>query len=113
MKYLEVSVDKLIEELKEWNNAAEVDCRKCGGSGFYGYGTGYDAVCDNCTGGIENKVTPQWLSDQLSKVNYKYVCKECDGKEFIAWFEPTIMDKPAFCPCCGSDKNVDFVGIHP
>lgn len=24
------------------------DCPTCGGSGFSGYGTGYDAVCDNC-----------------------------------------------------------------
>lgn len=25
-------------------------CPKCGGSGFSGYGTGYDAVCDDCAG---------------------------------------------------------------
>ncbi|ANH50621.1 hypothetical protein SALINJAH_170 [Bacillus phage SalinJah] len=26
------------------------DCLTCGGGGFSGYGTGYDAVCDNCGG---------------------------------------------------------------
>jgi adenylate kinase len=28
----------------------KIRCEKCGGSGFSGYGTGYDAVCD-CAGG--------------------------------------------------------------
>lgn len=28
----------------------KIVCAKCGGSGFNGHGTGYDAVCD-CTGG--------------------------------------------------------------
>lgn len=27
-----------------------VDCAKCGGGGFSGYGTGYDDVCDECGG---------------------------------------------------------------
>lgn len=27
-----------------------VTCPKCGGSGFSGYGTGYDDVCDDCAG---------------------------------------------------------------
>lgn len=27
-----------------------VPCAKCGGGGFSGYGTGYDAVCDDCGG---------------------------------------------------------------
>lgn len=26
------------------------ECNVCGGSGFSGYGSGYDAVCDNCGG---------------------------------------------------------------
>lgn len=26
------------------------DCPKCGGSGFSGYGTGYDDVCGECGG---------------------------------------------------------------
>lgn len=26
------------------------DCPTCGGNGFSGYGTGYDAVCDTCAG---------------------------------------------------------------
>lgn len=26
------------------------ECPTCGGSGFAGYGSGYDAVCDNCGG---------------------------------------------------------------
>lgn len=25
-------------------------CPKCGGTGFSGYGTGYNAVCDECGG---------------------------------------------------------------
>ncbi|ULF49382.1 anti-TRAP protein [Bacillus phage MrBubbles] len=29
------------------------ECATCGGSGFSGYGTGYDAVCDNCGGAGE------------------------------------------------------------
>jgi len=29
------------------------ECTVCGGSGFSGYGTGYDAVCDNCGGAGE------------------------------------------------------------
>lgn len=28
-----------------------IPCEKCSGSGFDGYGTGYDSVCSNCTGG--------------------------------------------------------------
>lgn len=28
----------------------EIPCGRCGGSGFSGYGTGYDAVCDECGG---------------------------------------------------------------
>jgi len=27
-----------------------VECEVCVGSGFSGYGTGYDAICDNCGG---------------------------------------------------------------
>ncbi|ADH03246.1 gp100 [Bacillus phage W.Ph.] len=27
-----------------------IDCTDCGGSGFSGRGTGYDAMCDNCAG---------------------------------------------------------------
>lgn len=27
-----------------------IPCERCGGSGFSGYGTGYDAVCDECAG---------------------------------------------------------------
>jgi hypothetical protein len=27
-----------------------VRCRKCGGGGFSGYGTGYDDVCSDCGG---------------------------------------------------------------
>ena len=27
-----------------------IECPKCGGGGFSGYGTGYDDVCDECGG---------------------------------------------------------------
>jgi hypothetical protein len=36
-----------------WSPPARMPCRKCGGSGFSGYGTGYDAVCDWCGGYCE------------------------------------------------------------
>jgi hypothetical protein len=26
------------------------NCDRCGNSGFAGYGTGYDAICDDCAG---------------------------------------------------------------
>lgn len=31
------------------------ECHTCGGSGFSGYGTGYNAVCDTCSGSGELK----------------------------------------------------------
>lgn len=33
-----------------WSPVAMIDCTRCGGSGFSGYGSGYDAVCDWCGG---------------------------------------------------------------
>lgn len=33
-------------------NEMPMPCVKCGGGGFSGYGSGYDAVCDHCGGGI-------------------------------------------------------------
>lgn len=39
-----------IHEAIKSHNKRPVDCRECGGSGFSGYGTGYDAVCGNCGG---------------------------------------------------------------
>lgn len=31
-----------------------VTCRRCRGSGWSGYGSGYDAICDDCAGyGLE------------------------------------------------------------
>ncbi|WP_176374175.1 hypothetical protein [Bacillus mobilis] len=38
-----------------------IECEVCGGSGFSGYGTGYDAVCDNC-GGIGEY--PNWNGEE-------------------------------------------------
>jgi len=32
----------------EGNN--EIECEECGGTGFSKHGTGYDSVCDNCSG---------------------------------------------------------------
>lgn len=37
-------------------------CQECGGSGFTGYGQGYDNVCDHCSGG------PEWTSEALVAV---------------------------------------------
>lgn len=37
-----------------------VECSVCGGSGFSGYGTGYDAVCGNC-GGLKFILKMRWL----------------------------------------------------
>lgn len=38
---------QLDQEIKD---ALRIQCRVCGGSGFSGYGTGYDAVCGECGG---------------------------------------------------------------
>jgi len=38
---------QLDQEIKD---ALRIPCRVCGGSGFAGYGTGYDAVCGECGG---------------------------------------------------------------
>lgn len=33
-----------------------VDCKECGGSGFSGYGSGYDDVCGTCGGSGEHPI---------------------------------------------------------
>lgn len=48
---------------------ALVDCPTCGGSGFAGRGSGYDAVCPECGG---NKVVPAGDRDDET-------CTECKG----------------------------------
>jgi len=40
-------------------------CERCGGSGFSGYGTGYNAVCDEC-GGIGETLIG-WKEDIIDK----------------------------------------------
>lgn len=42
---------------------------------------------------------------------HKFTCKECDGKPFYTDFEPIYDEGPAFCPCCGKDKLVTYVGM--
>lgn len=41
---------------------------------------------------------------------HEYTCKECDSKKFYTDFEPKF-EPPAFCPCCGQDETVSYVGI--
>ncbi len=38
------------------------DCEVCGGSGFSGYGSGYDPVCSNCGGSKQLPKKPQHWS---------------------------------------------------
>lgn len=52
---------QLDQEIKD---ALRVPCRVCGGSGFSGMGTGYDAVCGEC-GGTQFEDSPEHLSQRL------------------------------------------------
>lgn len=42
-----------------WSEDATIPCRRCGGYGFSGYGTGYDDVCDWCGGYCAERYEPK------------------------------------------------------
>lgn len=48
IKFIEEVIIEAENEYKSYIKTEE--CDVCGGGGFSGYGTGYDAVCDNCGG---------------------------------------------------------------
>lgn len=65
-------------------------CPECGGNGFTGYGTGYDSVCDNCSGeGLEfislkeaNKVMNKHGFIHLDKSSYECNCIDLEIEEY-------------------------------
>jgi hypothetical protein len=67
-------LEKVKEKLKAWEDAALIPCNSCIG-GFSGYGTGYDAVCDDCAGnaGYVGRLTPSELAKILERENDKKV----------------------------------------
>jgi hypothetical protein len=50
LSYLLQQLDAAKQENAQLKNMLYIPCDVCGGSGFRGYGTGYDATCD-CSGG--------------------------------------------------------------
>lgn len=40
---------------------------------------------------------------------HKYACGECPTSPFFTTFEPKF-DPPAYCPTCGSDELVTYLG---
>ena len=48
-----------VTQYKSIADAALITCRTCGGSGFSRPGSGYDAVCDDCTGGYAGYSTEE------------------------------------------------------
>ncbi len=50
---------------------AQIPCNTCGGSGFSKPGSGYDAVCDDCTGGYVGYATGEMvhkMQDEIDKL---------------------------------------------
>jgi hypothetical protein len=45
---------------------------------------------------------------RFADIMHEYMCSECDDMKFHTMFAP-IFGKPAFCPCCGSDENVNYI----
>lgn len=41
---------RVLRNRRQEDSEPMVDCPRCGGSGFSGFGSGYDAVCDECGG---------------------------------------------------------------
>jgi len=66
---LKSKVEEMQKTLDDWENAALIPCDTCGGGGFNGYVTGYDAVCDGCAGngGYMGRATPQDLIEMIAK----------------------------------------------
>jgi hypothetical protein len=63
----ELDVSK--QENERLKKSLYIPCDKCGGSGFNGYGTGYDATCD-CTGGYIG------LLDAEEALNWRHQLKQ-------------------------------------
>lgn len=66
-----------------------VDCPRCGGSGFFGYGTGYDAVCDECGG--QGGFPGEQGGDACAP------CPDCKG---CGWFDCEDERRSGVCPRC-------------
>lgn len=58
-----------LQIIKEENKRIPITipCERCGGFGFSGYGTGYDAVCDEC-GGI-GETCIGWKEEDNYEIN--------------------------------------------
>lgn len=52
-----------LEHAEEIARNALIPCTTCGGSGFSRPGSGYDAVCDDCTGGYVGYATGEMVND--------------------------------------------------
>ncbi len=50
-------LQQTVEVLNRIVEAAQIPCPTCDGGGFSRPGSGYDAVCDDCTGGYVGYAT--------------------------------------------------------
>jgi len=50
-------------------NDAMIPCATCGGSGFSKPGSGYDAVCDDCSGGYVGYATGEMINQMQDKID--------------------------------------------
>lgn len=41
---------------------------------------------------------------------HKYKCDDPDDDDFYTTFEPYFDERPAYCPTCGKDYTVSYVG---
>lgn len=64
-------------------------CERCGGSGFSGYGTGYDDVCSTCGG---TKYVPLEQVSHMKKSFTKIRCRDLMFRQIVNTYLATVVE---------------------